>query len=143
MKMATLRQLPSGRWQVQVRRKGKRASETFLRWDHAREWATEAENQIDRGRAPAGKRARGAKTFGHLIDLHMDDVKEVGKSLGRSKSATLEMLHRELGSLRAIDLDRERLIKFGRDRAKQGAAPVTPSMDIGAIRLVIAHANAV
>ena len=141
--MASIRQLPSGHWRVQVRRKGKFASETFLRRDHAREWANEAEGQIDRGRQPAGKRARGAKTFGHLIDMHIDDMKEVGKPPGRTKSATLEMLQRELGSLRAADLDRERLIKFGRDRAKQGAGPVTLSMDIGAIRLVIAHAHAV
>ena len=141
--MATIRQLPSGRWQAQVRRKGKAASETFLRRDHAREWATEAENQIDRGRSPVGRRARGTKTFGDLIDLHIDDMKDVGKPPGRSKSATLEMLHREVGALRPSELDRERLIKFGRDRAKQGAGPVTLSMDIGAVRLVISHAIAV
>jgi integrase len=141
--MATIRHLPSGRWQVQVRRKGKSASETFLRRDHAREWANEAENQVDRGRSPIGKRARKTKSFADLIDLHIDDMKEVGKPPGRSKSATLEMLQRELAAFKAPELDRERLIKFGRDRAKQGAGPVTLSMDIGAIRLVISHAIAV
>lgn len=141
--MATFTRLSSGSWRVQVRRKGRYIAETFLRHDHAREWATEAENQIDRGRSPIGRRARGAKTFGHLIDMHIDDMKDVGKPPGRSKSATLEMLQRELGSMRAAELDRERLIRFGRDRAKQGAGPVTLSMDIGAVRLVISHAIAV
>ena len=123
--MATMRQLPSGHWQVQIRLKGRKASETFTRHDNAREWATEAEAQIDRGHAPSGRRARSAKTFGALIELHIDDMKEVGKPPRRSKSATLEMLHRELGTLRIANLDRERLIRFGRERAKSGAGPVT------------------
>ncbi len=38
------------------------------------------------------------------------------------------------------DFDRERLIRFGRKRAIQGAGPVTLSMDIGAIKLVLSHA---
>ena len=141
--MATMRQLPSGHWQVQIRLKGRKASETFTRHDNAREWATEAEAQIDRGHAPSGRRARSAKTFGALIELHIDDMKEVGKPPRRSKSATLEMLQRELGKLRIADLTRERLIRFGRDRAKNGAGPVTLGAYIGAIKLVVVHAAAV
>jgi integrase len=141
--MATIRQLPSGHWQVQIRLKGRRASETFLRHDHAREWASSAEAQVDKGHAPSGRRARSAKTLGALIDLHIDDMKEVGKPPQRSKSATLELLQRKLGALTLAQLDRERLIRFGRDRAKEGAGPVTLGMDLGAIKLVIGHAAAV
>ena len=141
--MATIRQLPSGHWQVQIRLKGRKASETFLRHDHAREWASSAETQVDKGRSPAGRRARSAKTLGALIDLHIDDMKDVGKPPQRSKSATLEMLQRKLGALPITQLDRERLIRFGRDRAKEGAGPVTLGMDLGAIKLVIGHAAAV
>jgi len=141
--MATIRQLPSGHWQVQIRLKGRKASETFLRHDHAREWASSAETQVDKGRSPSGRRARSAKTLGALIDLHIDDMKDVGKPPQRSKSATLEMLQRKLGALPITQLDRERLIRFGRDRAKEGAGPVTLGMDLGAIKLVISHAAAV
>lgn len=141
--MANIRHLASGHWQVQIRLKGRKATGTFIRHDRAREWATEAEAQIDRGHAPSVRRARSAKTLGALIDLHIDDVKEVGKPPGRSKNATLERLHRELRALRIGALDRERLIRFGRDRAKEGAGPVTLGQDIGAIKLVIAHAAAV
>ncbi|MGB8364214.1 MAG: tyrosine-type recombinase/integrase [Rhizomicrobium sp.] len=141
--MANIRQLASGHWQVQIRLKGRKVTETFIRRDHAREWATEAEGQIDRGHSPSGRRGRTAKTFGALIDLHIDDMKEVGKPPLRSKSATLEMLHRELGVLRIADLDRERIIRFGRERARRGAGPVTLGQDIGAIKLVFAHAAAV
>jgi len=141
--MATITKLTSGTWRVQVRRKGRYVSETFLRHDHAREWATEIEREVDRGRSPVAARARGVKTFGDLIDLHIEDMKEVGKTFGRTKSATLEMLHQELGILKVNELDREWLIKFGRRRASDGAGPVTLGMYIGAIKLVISHAAAV
>lgn len=42
-----------------------------------------------------------------------------------------------------VSLDRERLIRFGRERAKQGAGPVTLGIDIGTIKLVLSHAAAV
>ncbi|MDE3117020.1 MAG: site-specific integrase, partial [Pseudomonadota bacterium] len=86
--MANIRQLASGHWQVQIRLKGRKATETFLRYDHAREWASAAEAQVDKGRAPTVRRARKAKTFGALIDLHIEDMKDVGKPPQRSKSAT-------------------------------------------------------
>src|SRR3546814_12600406 len=41
------------------------------------------------------------------------------------------------------DLTRERLIQFGKDRAKEGAGPVTLSADLGYLKLVLPHAAAV
>jgi len=40
-------------------------------------------------------------------------------------------------------LDRERLIRFGRERAAQGAGPVTLGIYFGTIKLVLSHAAAV
>jgi hypothetical protein len=138
--MATFTKLSSGSWRVQVRRKGRCVSETFLRREDARQWATDVERQVDRGGTPQPSRIARLNTFGDLIDVHIADMKEVGKAPGRSKSATLEMLKRELGKKPMADLDRDRLIKFGRARAAEGAGPVTLSMDIGAIKLVLSHA---
>jgi hypothetical protein len=70
-------------------------------------------------------------------------MKEVGKAPGRTKDASLAMLKRELGSLNMVEVDRERIVKFGRARAKEGAGPVTLSMDVGLIKLVLQHAAAV
>ena len=42
-----------------------------------------------------------------------------------------------------VSLDRERLIRFGHDRAAQGAGPVTIGIDIGMIKLILSHAAAV
>ncbi|HEY2707134.1 MAG TPA: site-specific integrase [Caulobacteraceae bacterium] len=141
--MATFTKLKSGSWRVQVRRKARYVSETFLRREDARRWATQAEGQIDRGDTPIPSRIARLSTFADLINLHIQDMKEVGKNIGRSKAATLAMLKRELGAKSMVELDRENLIKFGRNRAKQGAGPVTVGMDIGVIKLVLSHAAAV
>ncbi|MCA0013375.1 MULTISPECIES: hypothetical protein [unclassified Mesorhizobium] len=53
------------------------------------------------------------------------------------------MLQRHLGNCNLAALDRERLIRFGRDRAAQGAGPMTLGIDIGFIKLVLTHAAAV
>lgn len=141
--MASIRKQKSGSWRVQVRRKGRALSESFVRYEDARNWAVEAERQIDRGESPQSSRVARVKTLAELIDLHVEDMRSVGKAPGRSKDATLQMLKRELGKLTLADIDRERLVKFGRARAAAGAGPVTVSMDIGAIRLVVSHAAAV
>src|SRR5690606_36047608 len=95
--MATYSKLPSGTWRVQVRRKGRYISKTFLKRDDARRWATEAEGRIDRGEVPSPSRSARLRTFGELIDLHIEDMKSVGKAPRRSKAATLKMLKTRLG----------------------------------------------
>lgn len=141
--MASIRRQKSGRWRAQVRRKGRTISETFVRFEDAKGWALDAERQIDRGETPLATRVARIRTFGELIDLHIEDMCEVGRAPGRSKDATLQMLRRKLGKLKLVELDRERLVQFGRSRAMAGAGPVTVGMDIGTIRLVISHAAAV
>ena len=141
--MASIRKQRSGRWRAQVRRKGHVASETFLRFDDAKAWAVEAEPQIDRGETPRDSRVARITTFAELIDLHVADMKSVGKAPRRSKAATLKMLRARLGRKKLGQLDRQLFIDFGKDRAKEGAGPMTLSIDIGAIKLVITHAIAV
>lgn len=141
--MASIVKQKSGSWRVQVRRKGRSVSETFVRHEDAKRWAIDAERQIDRGEMPSTSRIAKLKTFGDLIDLHIADMKEVGKAPGRSKDATLRMLKRELGSSYLGEIDRDRIVRFGRARAAQGAGPTTLGIDIGTIKLVIQHAAAV
>jgi len=65
------------------------------------------------------------RTFGDLIDLHDQDMHEVGKPPHRSKAAVTEALKDALGTVKLAQPNRERLIEFGRKRAKQGAGPAT------------------
>ena len=62
--------VPSRSWQAIV-------GETFRRRDDA--GALEAERQTDRGGAPKASRIAKLHTFADLIDLHIDDMKEVGE----------------------------------------------------------------
>jgi integrase len=141
--MASIRKQKSGHWRAQVRRKGRSLSETFLGYEDAKRWAADAERKIDRGETPSSPRIAKLRTFSDLIDLHISDLQAVDKSVGRTKSATLAMLKRELGRKTIAELDRERLIQFGRSRAGAGAGPVTLSMYLGEIKTVISHAAAV
>jgi integrase len=141
--LATFVQLPSGNWRVQIRRKGRYVAESFRRRKDAEEWALDAERRIDRGETPSSRAKIDPTTFGDLIDLHLEDLKEIGRTARRSKAFSLNQLRQKLGKVRLKDLDRERLIKFGRDRAREGAGPVTLSIDFTFIKTIISHAAAV
>ena len=58
---------------------------------------------IDRGGQPS-REARDTQTFGELIDLHSADLQEVGRSLGRSKTASLTLLEHRLGAGELLNL---------------------------------------
>ncbi|SHM18041.1 hypothetical protein [Bradyrhizobium lablabi] len=77
--MATFTQMASGNWRVQVRRKTRYVAETFRRRKDGEEWALEIERNIDRNGSAKPRAARNVRTFGDLIDLHDDDMHEVGK----------------------------------------------------------------
>jgi hypothetical protein len=129
--MASITKLPSGAYRVQVRRKGRCASETFLRRDDAQKWARQAETLVDQGLPPNRSSVARLHTFGDLVDLHIADMCAVGKPPRRSKAATLATLKRDLGKEKNGHLDRHKLIEYRRKRADQGAGPVTPGIDIG------------
>ena len=101
------------------------------------------ERRIDRQEPAVTRRSRDAKRFRDLVALHRQDMAEVGIKIGRSKDFCLISLAETLGHLKIAELDRERLIRFGRDRARKGAGPVTLGMDFGYIKTVLSHAAAV
>lgn len=121
--MATYSKRPSGTWRVQVRRKGRYISETFLKRDDARRWATEAEGRIDRGEVPTPSRSARLRTFGELIDLHIADMKSVGKPPRRSKAATLKMLKTRLGRTKIAQLDRQLFYRLRPEAPRRRGRP--------------------
>ena len=140
--MASIKQLPSGYWRVQIRRKGVYASKTFRIKSDAQRWATGQEDRFNRGEG-LSKQTMPIETLGDLIDLHMADMAEVGKAAQRSKEYTLTRLKETLGSLETSALTREYILDFGRKRAKEGAGPVTIAIDISYLGTVLQHASAV
>lgn len=141
--MATFNKLPSGCWRAQVRRKGQYVSRTFRLKSEAEAWAIDAERAVQTGKDPDALQIDPKALFGTLIDLHIADLAEVGKPLLRSKAMCLEKLQRDLGKERLSNISRERLIAYAKQRAKEGAGPVTIGMDIGYIRTLLVHAAAV
>ncbi|MER9402206.1 hypothetical protein NKI46_29385 [Mesorhizobium sp. M0615] len=123
--MASINKLASGKWRVQVRCKGRSLSTSFSLRKDAEMWARRIEREIDLGQKPAPKHKDGIKTVSDLIDLHIADMTEVGKLIGRSKAFSLDLLRARLGRLNIADLSREQVIKFGKERAEEGAGPVT------------------
>lgn len=141
--MASFDKLPSGYWRAQVRRKGQYVSKTFRLKSEAEVWAIDTERAVQAGKSPDAVHIDAKTLFGALVDLHIADLAEVGKPLLRSKANCLEKLRRELGGDRLANITRERLISFGKQRAREGAGPITLSIDLSYIRTILVHAAAV
>ena len=115
--MASITKLPSGAYRVQIRRKGRNASESFLRCDDALRWARQAETQVDQGLGPTSTSVSRLQTLADLIHLHVADMCELGKPPRRSKSATLAAVKRDPGKERIGHIDRQKLIPYSKMRA--------------------------
>ncbi len=101
--MAAIFKTRQGHWRAQIRRKGKYVSSTFRLKTLAQEWVIETERLIDQGLEPSARGSRPSKTVGDLIELHIQDLLEVGKPLRRSKRAVMNALKQELGAVRISD----------------------------------------
>ena len=75
--MATFTLLATGNWRVQVRRKARYVAETIRRRKDGEEWALEMERNIDRNGSSKPCVVRSVRTFGDLIDLHDEDMREI------------------------------------------------------------------
>lgn len=80
------------RLEVGLHRKGKYISNTFRRRADADTWALETERTIDKSPNPEAINPRSVQSFSDVIDLHIQDMQEVGKTIRRSKIAVLEAL---------------------------------------------------
>ncbi|GAO71875.1 site-specific integrase [Comamonas sp. E6] len=132
--MATFSQLPSGKWRAQVRRAGISRGATFATKREAREWATAIEAQANHiaagGFAPIPKTV----TVGDLIDKYRESTTD---KVGKTKTATLEMLKRELGKGKLANLNAVVLRDFIDRRQKAGAGGVTIAADLSFLSAVL------
>lgn len=122
--------------------KGKYISNTFRRRADANTWALETECTIDEGFDLMAIAPSSVKTFGEIIDLHIQDMQEVGKKIRRSKSAVLESLKLTLGNYKLREITRNVLIDYGKKGVKQGAGPATLAIDFS-IGTLLTHTAAV
>jgi integrase len=136
--MPTFSQLPSGKWRVQVRRAGVYRAGSFDTKSQARDWATQIEAQASHiaasGYAPAPKGA----TLADLIDKYSEGLPI---STGKTKTATLAMLRRELGRVRLSSLNAVVLRDFIDRRLRAGAGGVTVAADLSFLSAVLKWAR--
>ena len=92
----------AGKWRVQIRKGGHARHGTFATRAAAKAWALTIERQIDELRASGVMQARGT-TLGDLIDRYILELYPV-KPWGRSKSADLARLKKDLGAKAASTL---------------------------------------
>jgi len=131
--MASFSQLPSGQWRVQVRRSGVYRGATFPTKREAKDWAATIESQArsvaTAGFAPVPKGA----TLADLIDRYVETTKAAGKT----KTATLERLKRDIGRTQLASLSAITLRDFIDRRIASGAGGVTIAGDLSFLSAVL------
>lgn len=136
--MATY-QKRAGRWRAIVRRQGHPAqSKTFQTKAMAERWAREVERDIESG-VFNDPRQLERLTVGSLIERYRAELPEAGKT----KTACLNMLERELGDVALSELTKPRIVAYCRHRASEhGAGPATVAQDLIYLRGLLETARA-
>jgi integrase len=131
--MASIHQLPSGQWRVQVRRAGVYRGATFPTKREAKDWAAAIEAQA-RGVATTGfAQPPASATLADLIERYV----ETTKSGGKTKEATLDRLKRDLGRTSLRSLSAITLRDFIDRRIADGAGGVTIAGDLSFLSAVL------
>ncbi|MCQ8106471.1 site-specific integrase, partial [Methylomonas sp. SURF-2] len=122
--MATIRKLPSGSWQVQVRRKGESPiSKSFSSKSLAEQWARSIESQIDHGCFVDRSEAERT-TLGELIDRYLVEVTPTKKG-SKQEAYRLSNLKKHLGSLVVASIQSKHIASYRDSRLKSGKSSGT------------------
>lgn len=119
----------NGRCRASVRKGDHRHSKTFATRAAAKAWADGLERQVDELRASGVMQARGL-TLGDLIERYMLELYPL-KPWGRSKTADLARLKKELGDIPAGALSSFHITQHFRRRHADGAGAVVISGQLG------------
>lgn len=119
--MATLRQLESGKWQAQVRRRGvKPVTKSFDSRSDARRWARMLESEIDRG-VFVDRTEAERTSVAELIDRYVADVTPRKKS-ARQETQRLQALRKHFGAYSVASLRNVHIADYRDARLAAGLA---------------------
>jgi integrase len=110
------------RWRALVRKAGRSKCATFATRAAAKAWAATVEQELEQLKATGVMQPKGL-CLGDLIDRYTAELYPV-KPWGRSKSADLASLKRDLGSIPAGALSSHVITSHFQKRHKAGAGPV-------------------
>jgi integrase len=115
-------------WRAQIRKAGFSACKTFHIRKDAESWAAKKELEIDNLRASGVMQT--ADPLADLIDRYIRELYPL-KPWGRTKSADLARLKKDLGKISAGDLTSHHLTRYFRERRAGGTGGVVISAQIG------------
>ncbi|MGP8033161.1 MAG: site-specific integrase [Steroidobacteraceae bacterium] len=119
----------NGRHRALVRKGGHVRCATFATRPAARAWAATVEREIEELRSTGIMQPRGL-SFGDLIDRYKRELYPL-KRWGRSKSADLERLKKDLGQRLVTHLTSAVLTEHFRKRHQEGAGAVVVAAQLG------------
>lgn len=128
-----------GRWRALVRKGGHTRCATFGTRAAAKAWARTVEGEIDQLRATGVMQPKG-QTLGDLIDRYIREVYPL-KPWGRSKSADLARLKRDLGDYLLDRITAASIIEYFRDRNAKGAGGVVIGQQAGYLVTLLSTAR--
>lgn len=130
--MANIRQLSSGTWQAQVRRRGlKAAVKSFKTKIEAGRWARLLESEIDRG-VFVDRSESERTTLAELIDRYLREVTPLKKS-ARNETQRLNALRRHFGAFSPAALSRAHIAEYRDARLSKGLAGATVVKELNSL----------
>lgn len=138
--MASVKQMPTGKWRALIRRTGhKPQCKTFRTKSQADNWAKLRESELDGGAAVMV----GDLTLGEVIMAYRklrDQTRPIADT--SNEHYTLKALHKGLGDQRAATFAPQHLVGYATMRREEGAGPYTVNMDISKLGTVMRYAGA-
>lgn len=132
--------LPIGeKWRAQVRRPGRKSiSKTFPTKREAEAWGRRVELEMDGQQAVA---ASGDMTVAELVKQYRRLREELGRPIDpvTNTEYMLQHLAQDLGTERVCDLTPQRLAKWAKTRATEGAGGYTVNMELSQLGTAIRH----
>lgn len=122
--MATIRKLPSGSWQVQVRRKNEKPlSKTFQSKQISEQWARSVESQLDQGLF-VDRSETHTTTLADLIDRYLIE-KTPYKKGSKQEAYRLNYIKNRLGNLTLSSIQSKHIASYRDLRLSEGKSGAT------------------
>lgn len=134
--MATIRLLPSGKWNVQIRKKRKDISKSFIKKSDAEKWARQTEVEIDQNVFQNLNEAE-TLTLGDVCQRFEDEVIEKFKSWKADRSRLRNIREHKISSLLLINLTTRELNGYIKDRQNDGMSDTSINHEITLISRVL------
>ena len=130
--MATFRKLPSGSWQVRVRRQGEQTiTKSFSSKTIAQKWARQVETKIDEG-IYVDRAELDTTTLGNLIDRYMVEITPTKKS-HKAEKFRLVLMKKSIGYIGLNKIQSKHIAEYRNKRLADGCANGTVIKDINSL----------